>query len=829
VRHDSSHGTRIEVSPEQMRHGSRVLRDGSEELNRVGVRLRAREAPVLPDRIAGRVAAVVSEISTAVSSSAPRFATYAQELRVRALWAEVADANQHHRSQNEKQMAELFALMKKGALTRWATDSQARWAGRMLADRFRDGFEDPAKLLELAALLKANARDENFAGGFISRFGAKNFSEIPRVIQAMEHAQELGLPGPGGSQVRRDIAATLLGQDPNYRYGGDTFKDLLAPFAQALAVATYSGTLSRDRQREIARDPDRWAVANLVAGGGKYGKEFLLDVFQTDVVDRIVAENGGAPAQTEDASLSIGGLPSDPKVLVLDALAGNHDAAAEAFTHELPKLELHRPDGSTATVTDPLQLMLEFGHYGDEGHALGEASAAAVDGLHDDGRDARANDVANRMIHEVIRGRDDLAGIRDGVATIVATPDVMQDLHHSAASGHTGAGWDPDHDGMAGSSNANGIRLSTAQVHDLIADLSQEDVARGRMMDGVQHYQDGVIREAAGPHASEGDLRRAGEITNFNRLLVEAVNDGASETQPPPAAVQDPAVPDPTQPTTPPATVPGTPAEPAPSGGGGGDAAASSSAVSYEDPGVPYDDASTYDPAALPDLDLPAPAEPWQSWDGGGAEEMRDRVEVAVVSGFYEHGDLGTQDEIRVEIRALPHEDGFVPKPFFNESGHILSYDAMDADQRATFDRWLEGERVQGVVGIGLETVDELAATGDPEAPAGGETLAPTAEPAALTPDQAAEVRDRIRTALVSGYFEHGDLGSEDEIRAELLGLGYGEGFEAAPFFTDGGHLLSHDAMSHDQRLTFQRWVESDRVQALLGDALEAVVPPAPV
>ena len=110
--------------------------------------------------------------------------------------------------------------------------------------------------------------------------------------------------------------------------------------------------------------------------------------------------------------------------------------------------------------------MLEFGHYGDEGHALGEASASAVDGLHDDGRDARANDVANRMIHEVIRGRDDLAGIRDGVATIVATPDVMQDLRHSAASGHTGADWDPDHDGVAGSSNANGIRLSTAQVHE---------------------------------------------------------------------------------------------------------------------------------------------------------------------------------------------------------------------------------------------------------------------------------------------------------------------------------------------------------------------------
>jgi hypothetical protein len=147
---------------------------------------------------------------------------------------------------------------------------------------------------------------------------------------------------------------------------------------------------------------------------------------------------------------------------------------------------------------------------------------------------------------------------------------------------------------------------------------------------------------------------------------------------------------------------------------------------------------------------------------------------------------------------------------------------------------------VQGVVGGGLETVDELATTADPAAapvasadvpaePAEGEPLAPAAEPApALPPDEAAELRDRIRTALVSGYFEHGDLGGEAEIREELVVLGYGEGFESTPFFTEQGHLLSYDAMSDDQQLTFQRWVESDRVQALLGDVLDAVAPPEP-
>jgi hypothetical protein len=277
-------------------------------------------------------------------------------------------------------------------------------------------------------------------------------------------------------------------------------------------------------------------------------------------------------------------------------------------------------------------------------------------------------------------------------------------------------------------------------------------------------------------------------------------------------------LPQPVTPSTP--GVPPTPDTPTvpstPPGGSGGDGSGSvpapPPATGYDDSAAGYDPAtygSDYDPGIAPDAALPAPAEPWQTWDGGEADAMRTRVDVALVSGYYEHGDLGTQDEIRSAIRALPHEDGFQPKPFFNDAGHILAYDAMDADQRETFERWLASEHVQSVVAAGLETLD---------APAG----VPAWKGAEATDMQA-----RVEAALVSGYFEHGDLGTEDEIRAELLGIGYGDGFEATPFFTDAGHLLSYDAMSHDQRLTFERWVESDRVQALLGDVLDAAAPPS--
>ena len=86
---------------------------------------------------------------------------------------------------------------------------------------------------------------------------------------------------------------------------------------------------------------------------------------------------------------------------------------------------------------------------------------------------------------------------------------------------------------------------------------------------------------------------------------------------------------------------------------------------------------------------------------------MRARLHVAIVSGYYESGDLGTQEEIRAEIRRLPDTDGFEPKPFFDRWGHILGYDAMDTDQRLTFEAWLEEtDRVQAVVGEAIEAAE---------------------------------------------------------------------------------------------------------------------------
>jgi hypothetical protein len=672
--------TRLAVSPAHLRRGARILRDGSHVIGKVGKRIQERPAPPMPQELARRILPELHEITGTLPAIATAFMAYEEELRVRAFWAEVADARANDRSLTAAQLRELFALMQAGILLQHATERQARWAGRMLALAYREKFTDPAQLVELVAHLRPNARNEDFAGGFLERFGTANLAAIPRVVQAIADpgqvlalAQAAGAAGAGaaGSPLRADVATRL--QQAGLGFGGDAARDLLAPFAVALAIATAAGTISSRRQHDLAENGDTWAVAALLSSRETYGKEFLLEAFRNGVVDRIVEESNGAT--TPDGALA--GLPDDPKVLVLDALARNPDAAAAAFTRDLPGLEVRRPDGTTATVTDPLVLLLEHGAYADEGGALGEASASAVDGLHDDGKDREASRIANRLVHEVLEGREDLGAIRDGVARVVATPETMEALHRVAGGGDSA------------------IRLTPAEVRELLGELSERDLARDRLLDGVSRYQEGELRD---PHG------RVRDIDDFNRLLVESRPD-----PPPPVVVEAPAPPpapppqvaEPGPPAAPPAQPApeppqGAPAPPAPASAPAPD---SSLAAPAETPSAPP---SGYDLQAWEDL----PDE--QPLDLGyeRADELRVRVQLAVVSGYYELGELGTADEIRAEIRRLPDTEGFEPKPFFDRNGHLLSYDAMDTDQRLTFEAWLRTDDVQAVVGDEIEAAE---------------------------------------------------------------------------------------------------------------------------
>jgi hypothetical protein len=88
------------------------------------------------------------------------------------------------------------------------------------------------------------------------------------------------------------------------------------------------------------------------------------------------------------------------------------------------------------------------------------------------------------------------------------------------------------------------------------------------------------------------------------------------------------------------------------------------------------------------------------------ADELRVRVHLAVVGSYFERGELGTADDIRADIRRLPDTEGFDPKPFFDRHGDLLSYDAMDTDQRLTFEAWLRTHEVQEVVGDAIDSAE---------------------------------------------------------------------------------------------------------------------------
>jgi hypothetical protein len=678
--------TQVALVPDQLRRVAGTLNDAASEGRVVADRVLNAPMPEMPAGVAGVVATGLDNVARTLSGQTPALQAANEELRVRAFWGDIADAQSACRNLTDAQIAELFAFMSSGALLRYGvTADQAEFAGRMLAGRFRENFDDPASLRELAALLRPNAANAHFAAGFIDAFGTENFVEIPRVLQAMEHPWSIayGTHLTSSGALRLDIAVPLA-DDSDYD-GEENVLELLAPFTQALAVATYGGTLSRDRQREIAEDDDQWAVASLLSHEGRYGKDFLLEVFERGVVQRIEYEHAAGEgfwdeAQTDDFDNPLGwtsedgGLPRDTKVIILNALARNEDAAAAALTAPIQPLELSRLiDSEHMTVTDPLQLLLEFGTYGDDGSALGEASASAVFGLHDDGRGADANQMTERLIHEVVEGeRRDIDAVRNGVARVVASPDIMEDLHRVAGRSESSSAFDPDQDGLAGSSDEDGIRLSGLQLADLLGELSDEELARERLLAGVTAYQTNEILEATGPNGPPNQYW-ATEIGNFDGILVEANNedrlddfgDRKERHEQIFGAVNHVA-----------GLIPGGKVVSLPLDVGLG-------AIS---------DAT--EPSQGPVLDENYVA----------SQEMRGRLEAAIVAGYFEHGAFGSSSDVEAQIRSIDDSPGYEAKSFLDSNGQIIPYDQMDADQRATFEDWTSSDRVQNVVQRALES-----------------------------------------------------------------------------------------------------------------------------
>ena len=673
------------IAPDDLRQGSTLLGDSAAVLKGLARSVGRHSLPEMPPELASLVKTETSEIGRALGGAWAPLVTQAKELRVRAVWAEIADARAEGRTLTSAELREVFALMKDGSLLRSASPKERRFAGELLGATYRSTFEDPKKLIELAGLMRANAHDKDFAGGFIERFGADNLAKIPRVIQAIEYPHQI--EGNLSDRLRKDIARELLRDNPNFRYDGDVVEELLAPFTEALAVSTSTGTLTRAQQQSLAANRDKWAVATLLSHEGKYGKEFLLDAFKTGVVDEIVDEHrtGRRFSDPSDTSLNLGGsdnkggLPRDGKVLILNALGRNGDAAAAALTTPLDPIRLTRLDGSeTLDVRDPLKLLLEFGHYQDDGRALGGASASAVAGLHDDNRHDAANRMTLRLVDEVIAGeRDDLKGLRPGVARTVADPDIMRDLHTAAASDEADLKYDPDGDGVLGSSDEDGISISNTQLRELLGELTADGDARGKLLAGVAAHQSQEILANTGPDAPRNHQWATG-LGNFNAILLEAGNDNRLEDLAARQARHEQIF----------------------------------GAIDTVTSLVPLGDAGGAAASTVIDgiADGRAPSEQDTSNENfKQGQELRGRLQASIVAGYYEQGKLGDARDIESYVRGLERGDAQLSgheATSFLRDGHIVPYSEMSPAQRATFEAWTQSDGVQDRVHAPLQSAE---------------------------------------------------------------------------------------------------------------------------
>jgi hypothetical protein len=241
----------------------------------------------------------------------------------------------------------------------------------------------------------------------------------------------------------------------------------------------------------------------------------------------------------------------------------------------------------------------------------------------------------------------------------------MEDLHRVAAGHESAADYDPDDDGRVGAGDDDGITLSTDQLRDLLSELSDDDDARSRLLAGVALHQSNAILDGAGPNGPE-NTRWATEIGNFDGILIDANNDNRVEDYEERKERHEQIF----------------------------------GAINTVTGALPLGNVTGTITSELIDQAasrLGPDEQPVLEGNYDTAQGMRGRMEAAIIAGFYEHGAFGTREEVLEQISRI-QVAGLDEKPFIDASGHFIPYDAMDADQRRTYDEWMRTDRVQNIV-----------------------------------------------------------------------------------------------------------------------------------
>src|SRR4051812_47396794 len=139
-------GGTIVVDIDGVRKASGVLADDAYAFQELASRVRGHALPEMPDGVAAKVTAALADVGAGLAALPPTLIDLAQELRVRALWAEIADTLAGGYDLKGAQLADFKAAYASGLLTRyaepWEADLAKAYAEKLDEDRggsFLDG------------------------------------------------------------------------------------------------------------------------------------------------------------------------------------------------------------------------------------------------------------------------------------------------------------------------------------------------------------------------------------------------------------------------------------------------------------------------------------------------------------------------------------------------------------------------------------------------------------------------------------------------------------------------------------------------------------------
>jgi hypothetical protein len=526
-------GGRIVINPADLRRASKRLQDLAGNLKLTASRLQHAPTPVTAPQVAG-VPEAVHEAGTALDSLVQPLTASATELDRRALWAEIADELIAGVPLTSAQLSEFMTALGDGTLVRYAEPWQADLAGRYLGSLYASSYDDNAdKLRELVTALKANGGtfDEAhgaFFAGFIDSFGPTNVAHIARVIQEME------LPG---------AYQTVNGWNDNerwYRYFSQGTRledadavDFLTTFGMAVAVATYTGQLTRyapGAEEKIGYDPDAWSVAQLLAYKGPFGATFLRDVFQNGVIANIgrhAGSLGGPPAW--ESEIRIGGehgITNDQTRLILDALGRNPHAVALALSDPVP--EQLQISSLLEGNSNPIAILYDHMDWRDGGKEFAALYQSGIDWCYQNGEDARAYGMTASLIDRTINSDWRQLDPMTDVLAHDLTDHHMADLFVSATGAYPpgpGGDYQAGFVGQVPVNNDWGLHLllDKGELTSLVRALAEQPSADEVFLQGARDYQIELIStHATEPATPEAQLLWATTIGDFDGIVMNA-------------------------------------------------------------------------------------------------------------------------------------------------------------------------------------------------------------------------------------------------------------------------------------------------------------------